>query len=63
MTLCFSYFTAKSKPCKAGYLLYYSDETNKWKKVFVILFEDSTLAWFTKPKQKQPLGHVMLQVI
>lgn len=55
-------FAATSKPCKTGYLLY-TDGFAKWKKVFVVLFEDSMMAWFQKPKQKTPICHVTLKVI
>lgn len=54
-------FIAKSKPCRSGYMLY-SDGFTKWNKVFAILFEDSMLAWFKKPKERHPICHVTLKV-
>ena len=61
MIICFD-FAARAEPCQSGYLLY-SDSGSRWKKVFVILFKDSTFAWFHRPRQRQPIHHVMLRVI
>ena len=54
-------FSATSKPIRSGYMLF-SDGRLKWKKVFVVLFQDSTFAWFDKPKKRRPIGFANLQV-
>ncbi|KAH3854510.1 hypothetical protein DPMN_097053 [Dreissena polymorpha] len=55
-----STFKPSSRPCKTGYMVY-SDGSNKWKKVFVVLFQDSMIAWFESPKKKTPIAYTVLK--
>jgi len=57
----YTLYAAISTPIKSGYMLY-SNGQEIWRKVFVVLFHDSTIAWFDKPKTRRAIGVVVLQV-
>ncbi|XP_023169980.1 uncharacterized protein LOC111598793 isoform X1 [Drosophila hydei] len=51
------------KQIKGGYLLRYKKQMlwNRWSEEWVILYDDSTMAWFTEPGRSAPSGKVLVK--
>ncbi|EDV94321.1 uncharacterized protein LOC6568210 [Drosophila grimshawi] len=51
------------KQIKGGYLLRYKKQMlwNRWAEEWVILYDDSTMAWFTEPGRSSPSGKILVK--
>ncbi|KAH8388652.1 hypothetical protein KR093_011725 [Drosophila rubida] len=51
------------KQIKGGYLLRYKKHMlwNRWAEEWVILYDDSTMAWFTEPGRSSPSGKILVK--
>ncbi|ALC46113.1 CG11000 [Drosophila busckii] len=51
------------KQIKGGYLLRYKKQFlwNRWSEEWVILYDDSTMAWFTEPGRSSPSGKILVK--
>ncbi|KAH8251808.1 hypothetical protein KR038_008817 [Drosophila bunnanda] len=49
------------KQIKGGYLLRYKKQMfwNRWAEEWVVLYDDSTMAWFTEPGRSSPSGKIL----
>uniref|UniRef100_A0A336MEY3 CSON011050 protein n=1 Tax=Culicoides sonorensis TaxID=179676 RepID=A0A336MEY3_CULSO len=52
-----------AKQIKGGYLLRYKRQLfwNTWSEEYVVLYDDSTMAWFTEPGKSSPNGKVLIK--
>ncbi|KAI8123146.1 hypothetical protein CVS40_6168 [Lucilia cuprina] len=51
------------KQIKGGYLLRYKKQLlwNRWAEEWVVLYDDSTMAWFTEPGRSSPAGKILVK--
>ncbi|EDV43766.1 uncharacterized protein Dana_GF16355 [Drosophila ananassae] len=51
------------KQIKGGYLLRYKKQMfwNRWAEEWVVLYDDSTMAWFTEPGRSSPSGKILVK--
>ncbi|XP_037730267.1 uncharacterized protein LOC119560722 [Drosophila subpulchrella] len=51
------------KQIKGGYLLRYKKQMfwNRWAEEWVVLYDDSTMAWFTEPGRSSPTGKILVK--
>lgn len=54
---------AAGKQVKGGYLLRYKKQLlwNRWSEEWVVLYDDSTMAWFTEPGRSSPAGKILVK--
>ncbi|XP_070503738.1 uncharacterized protein [Chironomus tepperi] len=59
----FHQFPCGGKQIKGGYLLRYKKQIlwNTWCEEWVVLYDDSTMAWFTEPGKSSPSGKVLVK--
>uniref|UniRef100_A0A1B0CLU6 PH domain-containing protein n=1 Tax=Lutzomyia longipalpis TaxID=7200 RepID=A0A1B0CLU6_LUTLO len=57
------YASTAGKQIKGGYLLRYKRQLlwNRWEEEWVVLYDDSTMAWFTEPGRSSPAGKILVK--
>lgn len=60
---CSCKFTSVGKQIKGGYLLRYKKSVlwSRWSEEWVVLYDDSTMAWFTEPGRSSPAGKILVK--
>ncbi|KAL5285567.1 hypothetical protein ACFFRR_007336 [Megaselia abdita] len=61
--MCFNKHGSVGKQVKGGYLLRYKKTLlwNRWCEEWVVLYDDSTMAWFTEPGRSSPAGKILVK--
>ncbi|XP_061508454.1 uncharacterized protein LOC11175992 [Anopheles gambiae] len=60
---CKSCNSTVGKQIKGGYLLRYKKQVlwSRWSEEWVVLYDDSTMAWFTEPGRSSPAGKILVK--